>query len=152
MSPADRTENVVYATHGLVEALLGFAREAEPESVTIGLAVTAVGDLEAEGGATSEPSLPPETPVFTHFYFPEAGQSVSTVFGMDLGTPAGQTHGRFVSHPQGNLELARTDDLHEVVFVAVPPWESDSLAAFSRDGTQRPLERLAGAPPAEFLE
>ena len=44
MSPADRTENVVYATHGLVEALLGFAREAEPESVTIGLAVTAAGD------------------------------------------------------------------------------------------------------------
>jgi len=152
MLPADRTEKVVYATHGLVKALLGFAREAEPESVTIGLAVTAAGDLEAEGGATSEPSLPPETPVFTYFYFPEAGQSVSTVFGMDLGTPAGQTHGRFVSHPQGNLELARTDDLHEVVFVAVPPWESDSLAAFSRDGTQRPLERLAGAPPAEFLE
>ena len=152
MSPADRTENVVYATHGLVEALLGFAREAEPESVTIPLAITPAGDLEAEDGARSDPDLPSETPVFTHFYFPEAGESVSAVFGMDLGTPAGQTNGRFVSHPQGDLALARTDDLHGVVFVAVPPWESDSLAAFSRDGTQQSIERLAGAPPAEFPE
>ncbi|WP_049903062.1 hypothetical protein [Halococcus agarilyticus] len=152
MSPVDRAENVVYATHGLVEALLEFAREAEPESVTIGLAVTPAGELEVAGRSAPEPNLPPETPVFTHCYFPEAGQSVSTVFGMDLGTPAGQTHGRFVSHPQGKLELTRTDDLHEVVFVAVPPWEPESLAAFSRDGTRRSLERLAGAPPAEFIE
>lgn len=151
MSAPDRPDTV-YATHGLVEALLSFAREAEPESVTIGLAVTPASDLEAEGASSSEPALPPETPVFTHFYFPEAGESVSAVFGMELGTPAGQTQGRFVSHPQGNLELARTDDLHGVVFVAVPPWESDSLAVFSRDGTRRSLERLAGAPPAEFPE
>ncbi|EMA45108.1 hypothetical protein [Halococcus saccharolyticus] len=152
MSHADRPDDVVYATHGLVEALLEFAREAEPESVTIGLAVTPAGDLEVEGRSTTEPDLPPETPVFTHFYFPEAGGSVSAVFGMDLGTPAGQTQGRFVSHPQGGLELTRTDDLHGVVFVAVPPWETDSLAVFSRDGTRKPLERLAGAPPAEFPE
>lgn len=133
---------MVYATCGLVEALLELAREAEPESVTISLATTAAGEFAAE--------LPPETPVFTHFYFPEASQSVSAVFGMDLGTPAGQTQGRFVSHPQGKLELTRTDDLHGVVFVAVPPWGEDELAVFSRNGIEKSLELVDAEPPAEF--
>lgn len=132
----------VYATRGLIEGLLDLASEAEPESVTISLAVTPAGEFATH--------LPPETPVFTHFYFPEAGRSVSAVFGMDLGTPAGQTQGRFVSHPQGRLELARTDDLHGVVFVAIPPWESASLAVFSRNGIERPLELVDADPPVEF--
>ena len=59
MSRANRPDDVVYATHGLIEALLEFAREAEPESVTIGLAVTPVDDLEAEDRSTTEPDLPP---------------------------------------------------------------------------------------------
>ena len=94
----------------------------------------------------------PETPVFTDFYLPETGESVNAVFGVDLSTPAGQTQGRFVSHPRGEQGVSRTDDLHEVVFVAVPPWEPESLAAFSRDGVRKSLERLAGAPPAESIE
>ena len=133
---------VVYATRGLAEALLGFATEAEPESVTISLAVTPADEFVSH--------LPPETPVFTHFYFPEAGGSLSAVFGMDLGTPAGQTQGRFVSHPQGTLELTRTDDLHGVVFVAVPPWGIDELAVFSRDGVRQRLELVDAEPPIEF--
>jgi hypothetical protein len=135
---------VVHATHGLVEALLDLACETEPETVTIALSTTSAGEFTE--------SLPPETPVFTHFYFPDAGRSLSAVFGMDLGTPAGQTQGRFVSHPQGRLELARTDDLHGVVFVAIPPWNQDSLAVFSRNGIERSLDLIDAEPPAESLD
>ncbi|WP_435077844.1 hypothetical protein [Halococcus sp. AFM35] len=135
---------MVYATSGLAEALCDLAREAEPESVTISLATTSAGEFTD--------SLPTETPVFTHFYFPEAGRSLSAVFGMDLGMPAGQTQGRFVSHPQGRLELARTDDLHGVVFVAVPPWERNDLAVFSRNGIEQSLDLVDAEPPAEFLD
>lgn len=124
--------------------LRDFAREAEPEAVTIALATTPAGEFID--------SLPPETPVFTHFYFPEAGRSLSAVFGMDLGTPVGQTQGRFVSHPQGKLALSRTDDLHGVVFVAVPPWEREDLAVFSRDGIEKPLELVDSEPPTESLD
>lgn len=143
MPPTDtQEETTVYATRGLIEALCDFAREAEPKPVTISLAVTPAGEFA--------PHLPPTTPVFTHFYFPEAGRSLSAVFGMDIGTPAGQTQGRFVSHPQGRLALERTDDLHCVVFVAIPPWEAASLAVFSRNGIERPLELVDAEPPAEF--
>ncbi|EMA37957.1 hypothetical protein [Halococcus hamelinensis] len=134
----------VHATRGLVDGLLDFAREAEPEAVTIPLATTPAGEFA--------PDLPPETPVFTHFYFPEAGGAVSAVFGMDLGVPAGQTQGRFVSHPQGKLELTKADDLHGTVFVAVAPWERASLAAFGRDGRKKSLELVDAEPPEEFVD
>jgi hypothetical protein len=134
---------VVYTTRGLIDALCGFAREAEPSRVSIALATTPAGDLDTH--------LPPETPVFTDFYFPDAGRSVGAVFGVDLGTPAGQTQGRFVSHPRGDLELTQRDDFHAVVFVAVPPWEPDSVAAFSRDGRRHALDVLDVEPPVESL-
>ncbi|MCU4799602.1 hypothetical protein OB920_04350 [Halobacteria archaeon HArc-gm2] len=136
---------MIYATRGLVETLLRMAEEADPDSVTISIAVTQASELP-------ETDLPPETPVFTHFYMPSAGGSVNAVFGVDLGTPVGQTQGRFVSHPDGNLSLTKADDLHEVVFVAVPPWEEASLAAFDRRGDQQELELLDVEPPEEVLE
>ena len=136
---------MVYATRGLVETLLRLAEEADPDQKTISVAVTRARELP---GA----SLPDETPVFTHFYLPEAGGSVNFVFGVDLGTPVGQTNGRFVSHPNGHLEVTREDDLHEVVFVAVPPWDESSIAAFDRRGTEQPLEILDVDPPEEVLE
>ena len=136
---------MIYATNGLVTSLLRMAAEADPDSVTISVAVTQAGDIPAA-------DLPPETPVFTHFYMPSAGGSVNAVFGVDLGTPVGQTQGRFVSHPNGNLSLTKEDDLHEVVFVAVPPWDEPSLAAFDRRGQQRELELLDVEPPEEALE
>jgi len=119
-----------------------------------------VGDppMESDGGAEADSDagvapervhggLTPETPVFTDFYMPETAASVSAVFGLDLSTPPGQTQGRFVSHPMGRLELERTDDLHEVVFVAVPPWELESLAAFDRSGRRRQLRVVDAQPP-----
>ncbi|MFB6088035.1 MAG: hypothetical protein ABEJ85_05890 [Haloarculaceae archaeon] len=134
---------MVYATEGLVETLLRLAREREPESVTISLSVTPADEI-------AEADLPPETPVFTHFYLPAAGGSVNAVFGMDLGTPVGQTQGRFVSHPMGELSVSETDDLHEMMFVAVPPWDRESLAAFDRSGNRQPLTVLEVEPPEEF--
>lgn len=136
---------MVYATRGLVESLLRTASDAAPEEVSVPIAVTPAEELP---GA----SLPAGTPVFTHFYMPEAGRSVNFVFGVDLGTPAGQTQGRFVSHPNGELRVRQTDDFKERIFVAVPPWETDSLAVFDRRGREQPLELLDVQPPEEFPE
>ncbi|WP_435154047.1 hypothetical protein [Haladaptatus sp. DFWS20] len=136
---------MVFVTRGLRDALLELASKAEPEKVTVSIAVTSAGELRGEN------SLPPETPVFTHFYPPNTGGSVSAVFGMDLSIPAGQTQGRFISHPQGRLEVARTDELHEVLLVAVPPWTTDTIAAFDRAGRKQELAVIDAEPPAELL-
>jgi hypothetical protein len=136
---------VIYATRGLVDSLLRMASDADPDSVTVSIAVTRAGELP-------ETDLDPETPVFTHFYMPSAGNSVSAVFGYDLGTPVGQSDGRFVSHPAGRLEVTKADDLHEVIFVAVPPWEREDVAVFDRRGQERPLTVLDVEPPEELLE
>jgi hypothetical protein len=136
---------VIYATQGLTETLLRQASDADPESVTISIATTPAADLP-------ETDLDPKTPVFTHFYLPSAGGSVSAVFGFDLGTPVAQSDGRFVSHPNGRLDVTKTDDLHEVVFVAVPPWDEESLAVFDRRGSEQPLTVLDTEPPEEVLE
>lgn len=133
---------MLYVTRGLVTTLLRLAREHDPGTTTIPLAVTPAGEIP-------EADLAPETPVFTHFYMPNSGGSVSAVFGVDLGTPVGQTQGRFVSHPRGDLRLSKRDDLHEVVFVAVPPWEEDSLAAFDRSGREQTYTVLDVEPPEE---
>ena len=135
---------MVYVTRGLVETLLRLAREAEPDDVTISLAVTPAAELP-------DADLDPETPVFTDFYLPSAGGSVNAVFGMDLGTPAGQTHGRFVSHPGGYMGVSELDDLHEVIFVAIPPWDTESFGAFDRSGRKREVEILDVEPPEESL-
>lgn len=135
----------IYATDGLVDALLERAAQRAPDRETIALSVTPAGELPAL-------DLPAAMPVFTHFYLPTAGGSVSAVFGVDLGTPPGQTEGRFVSHPDGRLEPTRRDDFHAVLFVAVPPWDRDSVAVFDRDSTERELRLLDVEPPEEVLE
>jgi hypothetical protein len=132
---------VPYITRGLVSVLLDYACEHDPESISIGLTVTRAREL------TDTDSLSPDAPVFTHFYLPDAGQSVNAVFGVDLSTP--RTQGRFVSHPTGNPDLTLTDDLHEIVFVAVPPW--DDLVAFDRSGRQQSMTVLDAEPPTESV-
>ena len=136
---------MVYATRGLVESCLRFASESDPDPVTISLSVTEAGELP-------DANLPPETPVFTHFYYPDSAGSVNFVFGVDLGTPAGQTQARFVSHPNGELRLRQRDDFAERIFVAVPPWDDESVAVFDRHGQEQPLEQLDVEPPEEFPE
>jgi hypothetical protein len=130
---------VLYATSGLVDALLDIAAERDPTAVTVALTTRPAGELD---GPTD---LAADKPVFTDFYLPETGGSVRAVFGMDLGTPSAR--GRFVSHPTGPLELTREDDLHEVVFVAVPPYDRESLRAFDRGGSRLQLTVLDAAPP-----
>mgnify|MGYP006278944355 CR=1 FL=1 len=142
-SGTDGDEHPVYATRGLVEMLLERADEAEPAQVNLVLDATPAADFEADLG------VDPSTPVLSHVYFPMAGQAVSDVFGVDLGTPAGRGRARFLSHPQGPAELTRRDDLAGVVFLAVPPWED--LLAFDRRGRRLPLTVVDAEPPAESV-
>ena len=135
---------MIYATSGLVDALLEMAASADPDDVTVALATTPAGDLSID-------DVSPETPVFSDFYLPSSGGSVSAVFGVDLGTPLGQTQGRFVSHPRGDPDLSRRDDLHAVVFVAIPPWDRDSIVAYDRRGRRQSVEVLETTPPERSL-
>jgi proteasome lid subunit RPN8/RPN11 len=136
---------VVHVTRGLLEVLLGFARADDPEESNVVLAGTPADAFEEETAAD------PETPVLTHFYFPDAGRPVASVFGVDLATPAGSGAARFVSHPRGPFELTEEDDLAPVVLVAVPPWEASSVGAFDRRGRRLPLTVVDAEPPAERL-
>lgn len=136
---------MIYATEGLVDSLLRMAEDEAPDPLTVPLATTAAGELP-------DCDLPADTPVFTHFYMPSAGRSVSFVFGYDLGTPVGQTAGQFVSHPAGHLEVTQEDDLHQIVFVAVPPWDGESIATFDRRGEEHQLTVLEVEPPEEAFE
>ena len=135
----------VYMTRGLLEGLLTLAEERTPEAFEAALGVT-----PAAAFARSLP-LADQQPVFTHFYLPDAGASVSAVFGFDLGTSPGQTEGRFVAHPDGELAVRVTDDLHAVVIVAVPPWTQQSVAAFDRSGEPLSIEIVEAEPPDDVL-
>lgn len=161
-----------YVTAGLLDALLAIAGDREPESVSTLLVVSEAGDLdgvpEPDGGQdardtgasgteppateTAVDELDPETPVFTDLYFPSASRSVDAVFGVDVSVPHGQAQGRFVSHPLGELGVSKTDDLHEVVLVAVPPWTRDDVAAFDRSGRRLELHVVGAAPPEQPFE
>jgi len=136
---------VVHITRGLLDVLLDMAAEAEPESVSVVVAPTPAGTFEVDL------DLPPETPVLTHFYLPDAGGSVAAVFGMDLGTPAGRGRARFVSHPQGPARTTERDDHAAAVLVAVPPWDTDAVKAFDRGGSRVELTVVDAEPPPESL-
>ena len=141
---------MVYATRGLVDVLLDLASDADPGQVSTGVSVTPAGELD---GPEAD-AIPPETPVFTDFLLPDPGNAVNAVFGVDLSTPAREAEGRFISHPDGVLEVTRRDDLAEVIFVATPPWTDDrsSFAAFDRRGERQPLEIIDATPPEKSLE
>ena len=136
---------MLYVTRGLVEVLLDTAADAEPDSVSIVLATTPAGDFP------TALDLDPETPVLTHFYFPDVGGSINAVFGVDLGTPAGRGRARFVSHPQGPRRPTKRDDYAAALLIAVPPWDESSLAAFDRSGRKLGVSVLDAEPPAESL-
>ena len=140
----------VYATEGLLEVLIEFAADREPEEANVPIAATTAGELE--GVDSQLAALAPETPVLTHFYLPDAAGSVNAVFGVDLGTPSGGAQARFVSHPTGPQAVTKTDDLAGVVLVAVPPWETDGVVAFDRNGTRLELRQLDAEPPVERIE
>ncbi|WP_416839706.1 hypothetical protein [Haloferax sp. DFSO52] len=135
----------IHVTRGLVDVLLDMAEDAEPQAMNLVLAPTPAGEFDDDLG------IDPETPVLTHFYMAEAGSSVSAVFGIDLGTPAGRGRARFLTHPQGPFELTERDDLAAVVLLAVPPWEEQTLGAFDRAGRKLDLVVVEAEPPEEEL-
>lgn len=125
---------MVHITAGLLDLLLEMAEDAEPGSVTIRLAVTDVSEVD-EGL-----DLDPATSIFTDLYFPNSGDSIEAVFGVDVSVPPGQTPGVFISHPDGMLDIDVTDDFAERIFIAVPPWDRTAVAVFGRDGRELPLD------------
>jgi len=142
--PDGRDANTVVTTAALVEALLDVAARAEPTKVTVDLSVTA-------GSAFASDEIPDDVSVFSHYYLPNVATSTSDVFGMNMTVPPGQTQGRFVSHPRSKAELTVRDSLHEVVFLAVPPWTRDDLRVFDRAGRRQPLRIVDAEPPVEEL-
>ena len=158
-------------TRPLLSVLLELAEDADPRQVNVLLVATPAGDLVAQGdpsdGAAPAASgsglavesardrtledLDSDTAVFSDFYFPDVGNAVRNVFGIDLGTPPGQAHGRFLSHPEGDPEMSVRDDLHAVVLVAIPPWTAESVTAYDRRSRRCPLEIVAaGAEERDF--
>jgi len=136
---------VIHVTRGLLTVLLARAEAEDPDDVGMRLSATPADEFEADLG------LDPETPVLTHFTLPSVGGSVNSVFGVDLGTPAGRGGARFLSHPDGFLGVSRTDDLAAVVLVAVPPYDDDAVAAFDRSGDGLSLAVVDAAPPSESI-
>ena len=140
---------MVYITRGLLDALLEMAAAADPDDISVVLASTPVGEFE--GGIDSDLDLDTDTAVLTHFYFPETSGSVNAVFGVDLGTPAGQGRARVVSHPTGRLEATREDTFAAALLIAVPPWNTESIAAFDRNDRKLDLDVVDAEPPEETL-
>lgn len=136
----------VHLTAGLLDTLLEMAAEADPQSVTVRLAVTPANELDTED------ELSADTPVFTDLYLPTSGRSIEAVFGVDVSVPPGQTPGVFISHPRGPLDLATTDDLAQRILIAVPPWTRESVAAFDRGGRERPLRIHEGELADAYLD
>lgn len=166
------TRDTIRITRPLLSVLLELAADADPRPVNVLLVATPAGDLEPipdaermDGSPASEgrpdgqrvgPDVPladldPGTPVYSDFYFPDVGNAVRNVFGIDLGTPAGQSHGRFLSHPTGDPEMSVRDDLHAVVLVAIPPWRATNVSAYERRSTPCSLAIVAaGTPEHDF--
>lgn len=133
---------MVHITRALLTALLELAKDRDPASVTVSLAVTPASELDA--------ALPSDRVVFTDMYLPETGGSVTAVFGMDLSTPGAA--GRFITHPDGTLAVTKADDLHEVVFVAIPPYGIDDVRAFDRSGIGRSMVIVDVEPPSDGID
>lgn len=136
---------MIYVTRDLLTVLLDRAAERDPTAVNLQLSATPASEFDAELG------LDPETPVVTHFTLADVGGSVNAVFGVDLGTPAGQGRARFVSHPNGRLEATREDTFAAALVVAVPPWDESSCAVFNRNNRRLELNVLDAEPPQESL-
>ncbi|ELZ12596.1 hypothetical protein C479_04347 [Halovivax asiaticus JCM 14624] len=140
----------VYITTGMVEALLELASVNDPDPVSTGISTVPAGELDGD----RVESFDPAQPVFAEYLLPDPGNSLTHVFGVELSTPNRSTQGRFVSHPDGVLDVTLRDDLGAVVLVAVPPWEPDetSLRAFDRSGDRLTLKVLDAEPPERPFE
>ncbi|MFW6265718.1 MAG: hypothetical protein ACOC2A_02965 [Halanaeroarchaeum sp.] len=147
------TDEAVYVTAPLLDALLELARDRDPDPVSVPLSTRGPGDLEPnEGAGTPLEDVPPSTAIFAEFSFPDAGGAVNRVFGVDLGQPARSAQGRFVSHPDADPDLSSRDDLAPRVVVAIPSWTAEDVRAYDRRGRRLPLRRVAASAPAVHLD
>lgn len=145
----------LFVTGPLLDVLLELARDADPRPANVQLIESDVAALEPISAGETQVQLtdvPADEPVFSDFYFPDVGRALNFVFGVDLGTPAGTTQGRFLSHPDGDPGLTVRDDLHAVVLVAVPPWTPENVVAYAPDGTRRELRLVAAGTPGDDFE
>ena len=94
---------MLYATAGLLDVLVEFAIDREPQQANVPLAATPATELTGTDHRLAD--LDPDTPVLTHFYLPDAGGAVRPVSGVDLGAPSGGAQTRSVSHPPGPLPV-----------------------------------------------
>ncbi|MFB6232786.1 MAG: hypothetical protein ABEH61_00865, partial [Haloarculaceae archaeon] len=60
----------VFATQGLVDILVEFAADREPQQANVPLAATPASDLAGDDSRLTE--IDDETPIITHFYLPDA--------------------------------------------------------------------------------
>jgi hypothetical protein len=142
------SRDTIWITDALLAVLLELAADAEPRPANVLLLASAPTDLDVlPGEGVALESVPDGQPVFSDFYFPDVGTAIENVFGVDLGTPAGQTQGRFLSHPTGDPTLSVTDDLHALVLVAVPPWTVENVSAYDRRGKRLSIRRVAASSP-----
>ncbi len=135
----------LYVTSALLDVLLDMSADAEPDALSVVLAPTRAGAFDADLG------LDADTPILTHFYLPDAGRSVTAVFGLDLSTPAGRGRARFHAHPQGPRGPTKRDDFAAAIIVAVPPWDRTGVRAYDRSGSRLTLEEVDAEPPEESL-
>lgn len=135
----------LYITGALLDVLLDMSEDAEPDPLSVVLTSTAAAEFDDDLG------LDAETPVLTHLYLPDAGRSVTAVFGLDLSTPAGRGRARFHAHPQGPRKPTKRDDFAAAVIVAVPPWDRTAVRAYDRSGAQLTLTAVDAEPPEETL-
>lgn len=140
----------VYGTADLIEVLIEFAADRDPQEANVPIAATPAGELTGDDSRLED--LDPATPVLTHFYLPDVAGSVNAVFGVDLGTPSGGAQARFISHPTGPRAVTKTDDLAGVILIATPPWDTEAVTVFDRSGNRLDFIRLAAEPPVETIE
>lgn len=128
----NKKSNNVFIIEDLLDTLLDLASRSDPRKISIGLASENSKNLDLK-------NIPSNIEVFYDFYYP-SGKSIKEVFGMDISTPPSSTQARFISHPSGYTKIMKEDELHRIIFIAVPPWTKESIKVYNRNGEEYNLE------------
>ncbi|WP_188974667.1 MPN domain-containing protein [Halocalculus aciditolerans] len=153
MDPDSAARDRVFVARPLLDVLLEFGSDTDPQRLSVALATEDARDLVPSAASTTSDvalaDLDSDQSVYAEFFLPDAGRSVENVFGVNLSTPPGRTRGRFVTHPDGNPDLAATDDLSVRVLVATPPYDVENVRAYDRSGRRIELVVVAADAPDE---
>lgn len=124
--------NKIFITSDLLDTLLDLASKSSPKKISIGLTSEKSKKLDLK-------NISNDKEVFYDFYFPSA-KSIKDIFGMDISTPPSSTQARFISHPSGYAKIMKNDELHKIIFIAVPPWDKESVKVYNRNSEEYDLE------------